>query len=329
MKVLIRHETNASHYIYSGIAAELQKRGNTVAFWCPEQKSCFDIFNEFNPDVYLGQGYNLDRAQIKNLNTRPSCKIFLKCGNYGSLDSEIDTKEYPVLMATDNERKAVDSIVNKDRICIFNFNPNTDKWNDAVIGKWRGLVPTIFGLAPAADTSVFYPEPKNDKLRCDLVICSAIWEYKQRTISKYIFPLCYPLGKYNIRIFGSSHWSQPQYIGAISDSTLRGVLSSAKLGLHVSEPHLQRWGYEVISRIPNTLACGTLCISDYVAALDDYYPNLNFPAAKTPEEYKDMIDYYLVHDEERIKLAGELHKYTLEHHTYENRVDEIFTILEI
>lgn len=322
MKWLIKQEECASFFIYSGLATELQKQGHEVAFWYTKQKSAFDIFNGWGPDICLTQTYNMSRGELKCINERPHILVFAKSGMYGEIDDEFDHSQYEALFKTDEELKIVDSITNKDRLVLFNYSPESRK--NYIMGRWLNVVPRILGFAPAADTSVFYPVEKDNRYICDLTICAGAWGYKNKTLNKYILPLCYPIGKYNIRVFGNQHWSCPQYLGSIQNDTLRKVLCSAKLGLHVSELHLQRYGYEVISRVFNTLACGTLCISDYVAALvEDFYPDINFPVATTPDEYFSLIDYYLEDGGEREKLAEELYQYTLVNHTYKNRVADI------
>ena len=80
MKILIRHEHNASHYIYTGIQNAFLELGHECLFWGSSDVAAFDIFDIFQPDLFIGQGYHLDRATIKCIKLRPDMKVLLKVG---------------------------------------------------------------------------------------------------------------------------------------------------------------------------------------------------------------------------------------------------------
>jgi hypothetical protein len=69
-------------------------------------------------------------------------------------------------------------------------------------------------MQPAANHFEYFPVEPIDELRSDLSFVGGFWGYKAQNFRKYLIPLCLPLGKYNIKIFGNQPWSVPQYMGA-------------------------------------------------------------------------------------------------------------------
>ena len=55
--------------------------GHQVMFWDCKTVSAFDAFDQFEPDIFLGQAYNLDEALIKCIYERPHLKIGLRFGD--------------------------------------------------------------------------------------------------------------------------------------------------------------------------------------------------------------------------------------------------------
>ena len=209
MKILIRHEHNASNYIYSGIANAFKMRGDEPAFWQQEQVPAFDVFNTFEPDIFIGQGYNLDRATIKCIKKRPNLKVLLKVGCWGPVSNDVDTEKYPILLSAAEEIRSVEQVSDavKDLV-LFNYvHPNR---KDYLMGGWEETVAKTIGLLPAADPTHYFQEMPQEKLKCDIGFVGGYWPYKGQNFDKYIIPLCYPIGKYNIKIFGNQAWPVPQ-----------------------------------------------------------------------------------------------------------------------
>jgi spore maturation protein CgeB len=300
--------------------------GHQFAFWNPQEHCAFDMFNAFEPDLFIGQGYNLSRAEIKCINLRPKMKCFLKVGIDGAID--IDTDKYPVLMATDNERQAVSQINDKDRVVVFNYC--TRQREQDVIGNWTNIVPKIFGFPPAADTNTFFPEEPDPALACDIAFIGGYWPYKAQNLDRYIIPLCYPVGKYKVRIFGNQHWPVPQYMGFIQDDTARRLFSSATVVPAVHEPHSNEYGFDILSRVFNVIACKGFAISDYVASWEeDIFTDNELFLYQDPEQYLEDIEHF-VNDPGnvvRTEMIEKAHKTVMEKHTYKNRAEDILEIL--
>lgn len=323
MKILCRNEPMASHFIYAGLGSELNHQGHNFGIWNVKQHSAFDVFNGFKPDVFIGQGYNLDRATLKCLNARKDIKIFLKVGAWSTeFDNVYDKTQYQILTASDEERSLVSQIENLDRITVFNYcHPNKANF---VIGGWSNIVNNIWGLLPAADVYSYYPVPFDKDIASDIVFIGGYWAYKGQNLDRFIIPLCLPVGKYNVKIFGTQHWSVPQYLGYISDEATRKAICSAKICPNIHEPHSNKYKFDLLPRPFNIFACKSLCISDYVEGYNDVFTNGEMPMAKTPEEFFDMINYYKQekNSADRQAVIDRCYDIVIRNHTYANRVLE-------
>jgi hypothetical protein len=325
MKILFRWEPCASAFIYNGIKLELENLGHECAFWHPERNSAFDFFNQFKPDIAFLQGYNLDRATIKICNNNPDMRLVLKVGVFGTIQNESDITEYEMLFASDQEKQNLELIQNKNRIFLFNYH--TKSYNDYILGGWQNIGYNTFALPPMGDKYNFYPE-YNKNIAGDIVFVGGYWVYKGKNINKYILPLCHPVGKYNIKIFGNqSGWSCPQYSGMIGDNLVRQALSSAKINPCCHEPQSTRYGFEILSRLFNGILCKSLIISDYVESINDLFPDGEIPMFKDPKYYHDCIDYYLSHEQERLDLIEKQYNKVINNYTYSHIVPGILDII--
>jgi hypothetical protein len=274
----------------------------------------------------LGQGYNLDRAQIKIINQNPNMKVILKVGIWGSIQEEPDIDKYEMLFASDKEKEDVSSITNPHRLFLFNYH--TANYNDYILGGWKNCEYKTFPLPPMGDSYNFYPE-YNEKLVSDLCFVGGCWNYKSINLNKYILPLCFPVGKYNIKIFGNqSGWNCPQYCGTISDNLVRQLFSSTKITPCVHELQCSDLGFEILSRLYNGILCKSLVISDYVESINDLFPDGEIPMFKDPKDYHDCIDYYLSHEDERLALIEKQYNKVINNYTYKQLVPQILEIIQ-
>lgn len=324
MKILCRHESMASHYIYRGLGLAFDNLGHEFMFWNPKEKCAFDIFNEYKPDIFLGQGYNLDRAQIKCINNNPDLICLMKVGMWGDINEEFDHTKYEALFSSPTEALSIDAINKKDRLFLFNYGHKD--YHDLLIKKWKNITNT-FMLQLAADKYNFYPD-KQEKLSSDLCFVGGYWPYKGQNINKYILPLCNTVDKYRIKIGGNQLWPVPQYIGYVDDVLTRQLISSAKISIAVHEPHANKYGYEEESRIYNALACGTLVISDNVESYKKSFGD-DLLMFDNPIEYRDSIDYFLdpSNKDEKITKLNKLQQTVIKHHTYDSRVKNILRMI--
>jgi len=325
MKLAIHTEQMASWYINIGLKNAFENLGHEVVLWDDSKKSAFDFFNQNKPDILWSQGYNLSRAEIKCINELPNMKVILKVGTWGTINKESDVREYEILMASEEEKEKVASIQNTNRLFLFNYH--SPSYNELILGEWQNLGYNIFSMAPVADIYSFYPDYE-ERYASDIVYCGGYWPYKGKNLNRYILPLCNPVGKYNIKIFGNQHWPVPQYCGYARDETIRKMMSSAKIVPAIHEPQLNRYGMEVQSRVFNAMACKTCVISDYVESLHkDFFPNKEILMFDNPSDYYDAIDYFLKNEDERINYINKLYNIVINEHTFDVRVKQIMNML--
>lgn len=323
MKILIQHEDMASHYIYDGLANAFKVYGHEVMFWT-DLKQCpaFDMFDYvFKPDIFIGQGYKLTRAHLKVLAQNPNVKVYLKVGIWGPACDKIDTNKYPVLMASEEEKEMVKKLSRTNYVAVFNYC--SENYEEFLMDGWSKLGVDVQGMLPAADTTVFTPGLANPNLECDIGFVGGYWPYKAQNFNKYILPLCHPVGKYKIKIFGNQIWPVSQYCGPCSNETQIDLFRSAKVCPNVSEPHANVFKYEVNERVFKLAACKTAIVTDM---MEDVFDN-NIPIAKDPEDFTKIIKHLISNEKDREAIAEAGYNLVMSKHTYYHRADDIMKLM--
>lgn len=321
MKILIQHEHNASHYIYTGLRNAFNEMGHECQFWDDKSLPAFDAFDLFEPDLFIGQGYNLNRAILKCIRIRPDMKVLLKVGCHGDVGNEVDTKKYPILMATEREWNDVSMASHFNDARVFNYvHPSRKEY---LIGDWEEVTKTM-GILPAADTTECFSGEHDNKLECDVAFVGGYWPYKGENLDKYIIPLCYPVGKYNIKIFGNQPWPVSQYMGKASDKTVRDLFASALICPNVSEPHANVFGFEVNERVFKLAAAGAFFISDPIASLtEDIFIKGEAVVAKDEKEFRALVQEVIKDPAIRDEHISACKETVLSNHTYKHRAEQI------
>lgn len=334
MKVLCSPAHGALRYIMRGWQEVFEALDFEWHWWHPQQPA-FDAFDEFEPDIVFLTNETCHRATMKCLKERPDTKVAIKVGNSGSLDKElgqyhetldIPKNQYPVHIASEEEKRWIedlDEAIGKPDFVYSLYHPNRHSdtmsgWED-VVGERR-----VRGLMPAA--CLFHDKmiKPNRDLSSDICFAGGYWPYKAVNLDKYILPLCHPVGKYNIKIFGASDWPVPQWLGRANDRTTNAALCSALICPNVSEPHANEFGFEVNERVFKLAAMGAFCISDYIKSLEeDIFPNRDMILANGPDHMHDMIDLYLANPQLCATHQESAYATVMKHHTYYNRVADV------
>ena len=321
---MISNDTGLAHYfIRMGLLRAFSALGHDAVMWDITKKSAFDAFSEFEPDLFIGQTYNINRSLIKCLGQRPNCKVIMKGSDWGEYSDIIDRQKYPVLIANEEEIdnvKALREVNGLDYIYVHYLQHHVDKTHS----HWKDIVPAKSMLS-AADVFEFTGGESKPEYECDLGFLGGRWGYKAQTLDKYFMPLLG--GDLNVKIFGNQSWGIPEYCGYLPDEEVRHFLASAKICPNISELHSQDFGYDIIERPFKLSANKCFVISDYVEGLTEVYPEM--PIAKTPEEFKELVSYYLDRPKERETVIERLYSSTIKSHTYFERVAEIFKNLEM
>ena len=302
--------------------------GHQVRMWEISQESAFDAFDEFEPDLFMGQTYNLNNAVFKCIKERPHMKVVLRASDWGDMQDSIDLNKYPILVAQEEEKRLLEKLKKETGKPDFVHNHYHDNWINQTHGKWNDIGIRPVSLMHAADIFDFYPRQAVNLLKCDIGFVGGYWPYKAINLDKYLVNLCNPVGKYNIKIFSSSSWPVCQHLGRIDNNNVGALFSSATICPNISEPHSQDFGYDIIERPFKILMSGGFCISDYVESMvNDVFTNDEILFAKTPEEFRQLINFYVKNPEKRMKHIKAGYELVAQNHTYFHRVSKIFSEL--
>ena len=333
MNILIANDSAGAH-IFDRIAwvKVFQACGHNCVLWQIRERPAFDVFNEVNPDIFVGQLHALDRATVKCIMNRPQMKVILKAGHWGDIDKEIDTTKYPVLVATDEHKKLAQTLktsVNKPDFVFVHYHPNQI---ERTMGSWKNLGIKAIGLPNALDTFSYLGGEEKEEFKSDLAIISGYWPYKAQNLDKFILPLCHPVGKYNIKIFGNAHRPVGQDLGSRAEENSKHVFRSAKVNIDAHEPHGPDFGFDVTERIFKVMgAGGVYCSGGYVESTHkDFFPKLDIRYGRSLQEFEiRLLELINMSPEERQSMISANLISILGEHTYFDRVAYALEELEL
>lgn len=327
MNILIANDgPTAFYYIRLGLARAFNACGHNVIMWDIRQEPPLDMFDTVKPDIFIGQTYNMTRSLVQAIKENPQTKVIMKAGDWGPLADEIDTAVYPILKASDQEIKTVLDLheeTSKPDYVHIHYHPD---YIEGTHGYWQDHGVPTESILNAADIFDYTIGSVKKEFYTDLAFVGGYWGYKAQTFDKWLLPLC---GKYQIKIFGNQAWPIPEYCGFIPNEMIKDVFASALICPNLSEPHSQVYGFDVIERPFKLLSSGAFVISDYVEGLEKLFPNGEIQFAKTPAEFKDLVDHYLQNPDQRHDLRAAGYAAVLQSHTYFHRVIQIFDSLRL
>ena len=103
MRIMISGDgPHAHNYIRLGWARVFETIGHQTMMWDIHSKSPFDAFDEFEPDIFIGQTYNLNESTVKCIKERPNLKYALRASDWGDMQSQISS-DYNTLTANKKE----------------------------------------------------------------------------------------------------------------------------------------------------------------------------------------------------------------------------------
>lgn len=284
--------------------------------------------DEWTPDVFVIPSYSLNEPIIRRIAESPEMCVVLIGSNYGDMDKGIDSDKFPILKITDEEKRLVTNLKQvcpKSGIVVCNY---TGQYLEGCMGNWRNLGYEPKCLMNAADIITYMGGEVKPQYECDIQMISGKWSYKSQNLDKFFIPLCYPVGRYNIKIWGWGWNLVPQYLGQIDENEVKHVFKSSKITVNIHEPHSTVFGIEQTERAYKALVGGSMVISDYVKTIEeDIFTNEEVPMAKTPAQLEELIQYYLKDEDARLIKAEQGRQTTLDKHTYHDRVSSLFGYL--
>jgi len=176
-------------------------------------------------------------------------------------------------------------------------------------------------LFQCTDSSLFYP--KYDERYNHELLFVGIARKPVRKIIKDLLPTKRELGLYGL------YWDDllPKETitgNFIPNTSLNKAYSSCKILLNDHWENMRKNGF-ISNRIFDGFACGAFIISDNVEGAEFLKDALI--VYETPDELKNLIDYYLENEQERRKKALAGKNIVLAHHTFEKRVKEILKVI--
>jgi hypothetical protein len=325
MKVLISNDgTHAHYYQRMAWSNAMQACGIKVGFWNINNSPAFDVFDKFEPDIFMGQAYNLDSATIKCIKERPHLKVALRAGDWGDQTPEIDHTKFNILTCGVKERAMLEELKNQTGQPEFIHIHYTPEAVAKTHNHFESIGIKPVSLMMCADTFSYGSANFDPELECDIGFVGGFWPYKGQVIEPYLFPLLNPVSKYRTKIFGNQPWRVNQYCGVIADHKTRDLFVSAKVCPNLSEPHAQAYGFDVNERIFKILYAGGFCISDNVEGYKMFGDGIVI--ADSPNDFREKIEYYVNTDEGTIDRSFIIKKgqdFVKENHTGFHRVAQI------
>lgn len=328
MKILISHDSGAHLYDRIGFQKVLNFAGHDARIWQINSKPAHDMFFEFQPDLFITQLHNINRALFKCILNTP-CRVIAKAGHYGTVDSEINVEEYPILIASEQHKEIAKKLKEEDKLdfVFVHYHPNQIP---VTMGKWNDLGIKPVGLPNAADLFSYSTGQKQDNLKSDMCFVGGYWGYKAKEIDKRILPLCNPVGKYNIKIFGNSNWSVKQYLGPIEETNVKHLFKSSKLCLDCSEPHSYKWPWDVNERFFKVCAAGGFYFAlGYVESLHTDFFDDGIVKWGDGKNLENEIENWLSDNNTRDIISKECQYRVINEHSYFDRVASMFTELNM
>lgn len=327
MRILCNEFSNALYYILEGWRQVFVNTGHQWR-WMGKGEAPLDVFDEYKPDIYIGTTYEITSALTKALKKSPNTKIILKGNNWGPSDDEIDLKIYPIGVADTKEKNTVKEFVKQTQNQKFIFNFYHINRYDYTMSMWKTLGFEYLEGLPAADTFNYKEVKPREELACDIGFVGGYWKYKAVNLDKYILPLCYPVDKYNIKIFGNQPWPVPQYLGGASNSTVEALFASSTICPNISEPHANAFGFEVNERVFKLASSKAFIINDKIASLtEDIFTNNELLIADSPEDFHDMVHQFIINPQLREPHIKACHDKVMKNHTYCHRVANMWNLM--
>lgn len=324
MKILCNFTPCGPSYVRSGWKKVFEALGHTFQFWQTDSKPAFDVFSEFEPDVYIGTTYETTRAIAKCIAARPHMKVAMFASAWSdAVDKEIDKQKYPIVVASEQEKRILADLKEKTGKPDFVFIHASGQYLDLTMNGWPSIGITAVGILNAADIYVYYPKPPKPELVCDVGFCGGYWGYKSRNLNTHILPLCHPQSALNVKIFGNQQWPVAQFLGLIQDQNVSHLFSSAKVCPSVSEPHSTDFGFDCIERPFKVMASGGFCVSDYVHEFTTLYKSDEFLMQPDAASFIDAVKYFIRNPEQRDGWIERGCVRTLIEHTYHDRVAQM------
>lgn len=157
----------------------------------------------------------------------------------------------------------------------------------------------------------FKPTIADEQLKTDLLFIGSVW-YERESV-KYALENGYDIDVYGLNWKGKI---PDKYIKGefVDNNDLPRYYSSAKIVLSDHAEDLEEMGL-VANRLYDVTASGAFVISEYSPYIEEIFGD-SIPMFHNKEDFKELVDYYLAHPEERLKKAHQAQQITLNGYTH-------------
>ena len=103
------------------------------------------------------------------------------------------------------------------------------------------------------------------------------------------------------------------------------IFYCSKINLNITLPSIESG---IPQRVYDIMACGGFCLSNYQPEMDELFTiGKNIEAFRSVEELLEKSDYYLKHEDERLRIAINGYKLIKGKHTIQHRINEMLSVL--
>lgn len=189
----------------------------------------------------------------------------------------------------------------------------------------RGMKTDLLPLA--TDPETFNPEVAgNRQWESDYCFTGSYWK-DPREIVEMLDPESLP---YTFKLFGKN-WDEfdkltDYYEGFVNYHDIPRVYRSTRIVVDDANRVTKEYG-SVNSRVFDAIASGVMVITNGYVGAEETFKGI-LPVYKSKEELKELLEFYLSHEEERKAKIKELQDFVLSHHTYDQRAEKIRDYLE-
>jgi hypothetical protein len=179
----------------------------------------------------------------------------------------------------------------------------------------------IYSIEFGANPLLYYPLPDIKKDLNYVFLASSNrmkWERYFRYLSK-LFAV-YP------GFIDGPGWSHARNYQFSSDRD-RYIYARAKIGINLHLDEQLEWANELNERTYMLAACGVPQLIDNPKLLSEYFSGDSMFIATTPQEYKDLFEYILSHENEARERALKAQRIVFQKHTTFHRLDNFIPIL--
>ncbi|MBW2194598.1 MAG: glycosyltransferase [Deltaproteobacteria bacterium] len=327
MNILIHtvpYMMNATYFIDIGYVNAFRAMGHSVNVL--EYGSPFPDKEEFIPDIsisyfHIAYSEKTDYHTLAQYKKEKGTRIVI-WGSPFNVPADKYTDEHKGLHPQRHRSMMKDDLFD---LCITFYPPEGINmyyrhWTDEF-----GI--SVLSLPFAADVTVFRPCKAEERYKADLCFFGGIHRTKKMPFYSYIRPL---LDKYTMIAVGEGWEGWPVTRISVPYGDEPNILSSTSI---IPNVHMDLCR-DVPGMAPNmrtfqSIAGGGFVVSDNVPALRHYFQEDEVPVGLTPEDYKEKIDYFIMHPDERHEYWLRAYKRMINEHTYIHRVKSLLEALSV